>query len=267
LMMYSKTQLLVKYLNYYASASNSKGHGMHSPFVFDLIDEVLNDKRSFYAYANIERLRQTLLVDKRILQIEDLGAGSRIIKNNDRTVASVARSSLKPKKYSQLLFRIVDHYQPKTILELGTSLGITTAYLASSKQDAKVITMEGASAIATVAQENFSILDLKNIELIHGNFDDTLSTTLSSIQTIDLAFIDGNHRYQPTANYFEQILAKSHNYSIIILDDIHWSKEMEQAWHYVQQHEAVTMTIDLFFIGIVLLREEFKIKQHFSVRF
>ncbi len=265
--MYSKTQLAIKYLNYYAKSSNSKGHGMHSPFVFELIDEVLNDKRSFYAYENIEGLRQALLMDDRILQIEDLGAGSRTIKENTRTVATIAKSSLKPKKYSQLLFRIVDHYQPQTIIELGTSLGLTTAYLASAKTDAKVITMEGASSIANIAKENFSKLKLNNIDLKQGNFDDVLPVTLSSLSTVDLAFIDGNHRYQPTVNYFNQLLAKSNNYSILILDDIHWSKEMEQAWQYVQDHQAVTMTIDLFFIGIVLLRDEFKIKQHFSVRF
>ena len=116
-------------------------------------------------------------------------------------------------------------------------------------------------------EENFAKLKLKNIELVKGNFDDTLPTVLSSLPTVDLAFIDGNHRYQPTLNYFEQILVKSNHQSIIILDDIHWSREMEEAWQMIQQHSAVTMTIDLFFIGIVLLRDEFKIKQHFSVRF
>lgn len=266
-MMYSKTQLVLKYLNYYLKASNGKGHGMHSPFVFELIDEVLNDDRNFYAYDPVEKIRQSLLTNQQKLTIEDFGAGSRTIKNNERTIASIAKSSLKPKKYSQLLFRMVDHYQPKTILELGTSFGITTSYLASAKQDATIISMEGSDAIATIAKENFGKLKLKNIELVKGNFDDTLAKTISNLSTIDLAFIDGNHRYQPTLNYFEQILAKSNNYSIIILDDIHWSKEMEAAWKDIQDHSLVTMTIDLFFIGIVLLRNEFKVKQHFSVRF
>ncbi len=265
--MYSKTQLVLKYLNYYLKASNSKGHGMHSPFVFELIEEVLNDKRNFYAYDSIERIRQSLLFNQNKLSVVDFGAGSRVIKNKERTVASIARSSLKPKKYSQLLFRMVDHYQPKTIVELGTSFGITTSYLASAKPDANIITLEGASAVAKIAKENFSKLKLNNIEMIEGNFDDTLFSILSNLSMIDFVFIDGNHRYQPTINYFEQILAKSNNYSIIILDDIHWSKEMEAAWQQIQNHSSITMTIDLFFIGIVLLRDEFKVKQHFSVRF
>lgn len=265
--MYSKTQLAIKYINYYAKASNGKGHGMHSPFVFELIEEVLNDNRTFYAYQNIERLRQLMLMNNCILNIEDFGAGSRVIKNNSRSIAMVAKSSLKQKKYAQLLFRIINYYQPKIIVELGTSLGITTSYLAAANSSANVITFEGAAAIASVAKKNFLTLQLNNIKLIQGNFDDTLPATISTLSSLDFAFIDGNHRYQPTLNYFNQILTKSNPYSIIILDDIHWSKEMEQAWKQVQNHPSVTMTIDLFFIGIVFFREEFKVKQHFLVRF
>lgn len=266
--MYSKIQLVLKYLLYYFTSSNSKGHGMHSPFVFAFITEVLNDKRAFYAYAEIETMRQSLLHDKRQLTIEDMGAGSRVIKNKQRSISSIASSSLKPVKFSQLFFRMVNYYHPRTILELGTSLGITSSYLAAANPNAKVITLEGATSIAAVAKENFTELKIHNIELITGNFDETLSGTISHLSSpIDFAFIDGNHRYQPTVKYFQQILERSNANSIIILDDIHWSKEMEQAWKEVQLNPLVTMTIDLFFIGIVLLRKEFKVKQHFSIRY
>jgi predicted O-methyltransferase YrrM len=266
--MFSKIQLALKYLHYYFTSSNSKGHGMNSPFVFAFITEVLNDDRTFYAYSEIEALRHSLLHDQRKLTIEDLGAGSRVIKNNRRCIASIASSSLKPAKFSQLLFRMVNYYQPQIILELGTSLGITTSYLAAAKSNAKVITLEGANSVASVAKENFSKLNIQNIELVTGNFDEMLALTVNHQSSdIDFAFIDGNHRYQPTIKYFRQILAKSNSYTIIILDDIHWSKEMEHAWKEVQLHPSVTMTIDLFFIGIVLLQKEFKIKQHFSIRF
>jgi len=265
--MYSKTELALKYIRYYLQSSNGKGHGVHSPFVFEFITQVLNDRRNFYAYDKIEAVRRALLNDQRILTIEDFGAGSRVVKNNTRTVKAIAHSSLKPKKFSQLLFRMVDHYQPGNILELGTSLGITTSYLASANPAAKVITMEGAAAVAGVAKENFAKNHLSNVELVQGNFDDTLPGVINAIPTIDFAFLDGNHRYQPTIDYFQQVLQKSNDNTIIILDDIHWSKEMEDAWHWVQQHPQVTMSIDLFFIGIVLLKPEFHIKQHFSIRF
>ena len=265
--MYSAPQMALKYLQYLLSASNSKGHGMHSPFVFNFIKNVLNDDRDFYAYTQIEQQRQHFLQDKTILNIADMGAGSKTLPFKQRSISSIAQSSLKPKKFSQLLFRMVNYYQPKNILELGTSLGITSSYLASANPAAKVITLEGATEVAAIASKGFQQLNINNINLIEGNFDNTLSTAIHQLQSIDFAFIDGNHRYEPTVNYFNQILQASHNNSIIILDDIHWSKEMEAAWQYTQNHEQVTATIDLFFIGIVLLNKDFKVKQHFKVRF
>lgn len=282
--MYSKWQLAIKYIQYWWRSSNGKGHGVHSPFVFSFITDILNDKRAYYCYQTVEALRSELKQDHTELEIADFGAGSRVNSSQRRKISSIARSALKPAKYSQLMFRMVNYYQPQQIIELGTSLGITSAYLASGNAAASVITMEGAPAVADTARKNFAQLNLRNITLIEGNFDETLTATLKTLntpdhsndtapiassanKTVDFAFIDGNHRYKPTVQYFEQLLAASNDHTIIILDDIHWSSEMEQAWHEVQQHPAVTMTIDLFFIGIVLLRKEFKIKQHFSIRF
>jgi len=265
--MYSRLQSVIKYLTYYTAASNGKGHGVHSPFVYDFIIHVLNDRRPFYAYTQIEAIRQQLLQDDRMLQIEDFGAGSRTIKTTQRKVAAIAGSSLKPSKFSQLLFRMINYYQSQTILEVGTSLGITTAYLASARQDASVITMEGATAVAAVAKENFTELGLTNIKVVEGNFDETLLSTVSPLSSIDFAFLDGNHRYEPTIRYFDSLLDHLHEYSIVVMDDIHWSEEMEQAWYKAQQYEQVTLTIDLFFIGILFFRKESKVKQHFAIRF
>jgi predicted O-methyltransferase YrrM len=265
--MYSTLQLARKYLRYYLTASNGKGHGIHSPFVFEFVTRVLNDKRHFYAYDRVEHLRAELLLDKSTLTIEDFGAGSVIAKSDERKIKDIARSALKPKKYGQLMFRMVDYYHFNTVIELGTSLGVTTSYLASGNVSGKVYTLEGAKQVASVARENFRELELKNISITVGNFDETLSSVLNDIGSIDLAFIDGNHRRQPTINYFEQLLAKAHEHSVFIFDDIHWSAEMEEAWKYIQQHASVTLTIDLFFIGIVFFRHEQKQPQHFTIRF
>ena len=266
-MMYSPLQLAIKYLKYYFKASNGKGHGIHSPFLFTYITEVLNDNRHFYAYDKIEALRRQLLNSDKELVIEDFGAGSRKGLTNKRKVAEIANSSLKSKKFAQLLFRMINYYQPQTILELGTSLGITTSYLAAAKLDAKIITMEGAASIASIAKENFNQLNLNNIQVVEGNFDETLSNTLAEIKQIDFAFLDGNHRYQPTIDYFNQVLNNTNENTIIVIDDVHWSEEMDKAWDYIKQHPQVTLSIDLFFIGIVLFKKEFKTKQDFIIRF
>ncbi|MBA3675316.1 MAG: class I SAM-dependent methyltransferase [Chitinophagaceae bacterium] len=265
--MYSRFQLAKKFLHYYLTSTNGKGHGVHSPFVFDFIKNVLNDKKEYSIFPIIEKLRKELLKNDNTIDVVDFGAGSSMLAYNKRKIKDIARSSLKPKKFSQLLFRIAKYYNPQTIVELGTSLGVTTAYFANANKNNEVFTFEGSKNIAGVAETNFQELELQNIELIRGNFDDTLPEFLSKIQTIDLAFVDGNHRREPTLNYFQQLLQKSSDQSIFIFDDIHWSAEMEEAWKEIQQHKEVTLTIDLFFIGLVFFKKDFKTKQHFVIRF
>ncbi len=265
--MYSSFQLAIKYINYNFTASNGKGHGIHSPFVFDLVVQVLNDQTKNPAYKEIEVQRNLLLGNETIIEVEDFGAGSVKGLKKHRVVQQIAAGSLKKPKYAQLLYRLVTYFQPKQIIELGTSLGITTAYLAKAKQDAQVITMEGSAAIASLAEDVFKKLQLQNIHLVTGNFDETLQATINQLSTINFAFVDGNHRKEPTLNYFHQLLEKSNESTIMVFDDIHWSKEMEEAWETIKQHSSVTLTIDLFFIGLVFLRKEQKEKEHFVIRF
>jgi predicted O-methyltransferase YrrM len=249
------------------TASNSKGHGMHSPFVFDFIQNVLNNRSHYIPPSDIEKLREQLLGEDEIVPITDLGAGSRSENANDKKVSQLAATALKPRKYAQLLFRLVQHYHPSRIVELGTSLGITTAYLSKGDPAAQLITIEGSPAIAQLARDNFRKLNCTNIELVQGDFDVLLPSLLNKLPDIDLAYIDGNHRYHPTINYFNQMLQKAHNDTILVFDDIHWSKEMEHSWEEIKAHPSVQYTIDIFFLGFVFFRQEFKVKQHFKIRF
>ena len=235
--------------------------------MFDFIQHVLNDKKVYPCYPVIEAKRKELLSNETEIEVEDFGAGSSVIKTKQRVVKDIAASSLKPKKYAQLLFRMAQYYKPETILELGTSFGISTAYLASAGNEPDVHTCEGASSIAAIAKQNFNELGLGNIHLTEGDFAGTLPPLLSQLDKIDLAFIDGNHRKEPTLEYFTKLLNHSTPSTIFIFDDIHWSAGMEAAWEEIKKHPAVTLTIDLFFIGIVILSADFNHKQHFSIRF
>ncbi|MEO8763187.1 MAG: class I SAM-dependent methyltransferase [Ginsengibacter sp.] len=265
--MYSSFQLAKKYLRYYIRAKNGKGHGIHSPFLFDFVIHVLNDSKSCDCYDKIEPLRNELLSDNSRIEVEDFGAGSAVIPSTRRKVSSIARSSLKNKKFAQLLFRIIKYYQPETIIELGTSFGITTCYLACGNKKSTVYTFEGSKAIAGIASRNFKKAGLPNIRLTEGKFDETFPGILAKINEVDLAFVDGNHRKEATLGYFSALQKKSGGHSILIFDDIHWSIEMEEAWQQIQQHPAVTLTLDLFFIGLVFFNPDFKVKQHFTIRF
>lgn len=265
--MFSRWQLAKKYIHYFFTADNGKGHGVHSPFVFDFIIHVLNDKTQYPAYAQVETLRTQLLGNNTLLTVEDFGAGSALGNTRQRSIASIARNAAKSKKLAQLLFRIVHYYKPASVLELGTSLGVSAAYLSLANPAGKVVTGEGSVAVAEQARANFHQLGLRNVTLVPGNFDETLPAMLQQLPQVGLAFLDGNHRLEPTLRYFEQLLPQLTDQSIVILDDIHWSEGMEQAWEQVKAHPSVTMTIDLFFVGLVLFRKDFKVKQHFTVRF
>lgn len=265
--MYSPVRLALKYVKYLLSAKNGKGHGIHSPFVFDLVTSVLNDKGNYYCYEPIEDLRKILLKRKSMVEVVDLGAGSRKGTTRQRKVCDIARNALKPPKYSKLLFRLANYFKSTTIVELGTSLGITSCYLASVKHNERVFTLEGVPGIAALAKEHFDALGLGNIELVQGNFDETLKEVLEKAGKVDLAYIDGNHRYEPTLRYFEQILPYLHAGSLVVFDDIHWSSEMEQAWKKIKADKRITLTIDLFFIGLVFVNPSILVKQDFAIRF
>ncbi len=250
------------------SASNGKGHGIHSPFVYEFVTKVLNDKTVYPDYHLIEKLRKKLLSDNTPVPKEDYGAGSAFSEGElSRSVAMICKSSAKPPRYAQLLYRIVRFYKPGYVLELGTSLGISTAYIAAGQNKTLVTTGEGNHVVAAIARNNFAALGLHNITVVTGNFDNTLPQMISSLPHVDMAFIDGNHRQQPTIRYFDKLLHKMPASSMLILDDIHWSRGMEKAWNHICSHPSVMLSVDLFQFGIAFFRPEFKVKQHFSISF
>ena len=258
--------LLKQFLIYKWKAKSA--HGIHSPFVYDFIETVLKDQRQFYAFDEIKKIRTQLNNDQTILHVEDFGAGSLHGSTSNRIVKDIARNAGRNEKFGKLLFRMVDKYQMKQILELGTSLGIGTSYLASAALDGQITTIEGSEEIANYAGKTFSSLSLKNIKQVRGNFDENLPQILQSKKHFDLIFIDGNHREEPTLKYFNLILSsRNDSEMILIFDDIHWSRGMQNAWNQIKNDPRVLLTIDLFFFGIVFFRKEFKEKQNFILNF
>lgn len=239
-------------------------HGVHSPFVFEFYQQVILHDGHYYSQGPIENLRKKLWNNNQPIAVTDLGAGSKTGATRTRTISHITRTAAKPPKYSQLLFRIVNYYKPQNIIELGTSIGLTTAYLASGSKNSRVITLEGCPNITRLAKANFQQLRLKNIKTVTGNIDSTLTHTLTGISSADFVFFDGNHRYEPTMRYFEACLAKRTEDSIFVLDDIYWSPEMEKAWKEICRHPAVTISIDLFQIGLIFFRQK-QPKQHFTL--
>jgi len=241
-------------------------HGVHSPFVYQLVDEVIYDFRAKADYATIEQLRAVLKQDQRTITITDLGAGSHVNNNKQKAVKTLAKNALKPPHLAQLIYRLANRFQPNNVVELGTCLGLTTAYLSAAVPNAALTTMEGCPETAAVAKENLEKLNIKNAEIQVGNFDHLLPQYLSKQDQIDFMFIDGNHRKDATIDYFQQSLPKVHEGSVLIFDDIYWSKGMKEAWKTIKSHPQVTCTVDLFWIGLVFFRKG-QAKEHFKIRY
>ncbi|MGZ8544171.1 MAG: O-methyltransferase, partial [Flavisolibacter sp.] len=233
---------------------------------FQFIRNVLNNESGFEPGNSIEDLRKQLLQDPSLLEVKDYGAGSRIGGRQQKRIKDIAASALKPDKLAHVLYRLAAYYKPSSIIELGTSLGLTTAYFSRAVPGANIITIEGSPAIAAKAKDHFSILGCRNITGLTGSFDEVLPGILDKISSVDLAYIDGNHRYAPTVQYFQQFLAWSNEHSILVFDDIHWSAEMEQAWEEIKNHPAVKYTIDVFYLGFVFFRNDFRVRQDFRIR-
>lgn len=256
--------LIRAYVKYQIRALTA--HGVHSPFVYNFIKEVLEDERSFYAFDEIASLRKKLVTDNSTIEVQDFGAGSHITSSSTRTIQDIAKHAGRTAKYGRLLFRMVNYFESKSILELGTSLGLGTSYLAKANEHAQVISIEGSEHIAKQAAANFDSLGINNIEQLVGNFDDILPSLLQK-KKFEFIFFDGNHREEATINYFNWALPYANHQSVFVFDDIHWTQGMENAWNSIRTHEAVTCSIDLFYFGIVFFNPEIKEKQHFVLRY
>ena len=252
---------------------NSKNqHGVHSPFVFDLVTKCFYDKTSKPEYETLKKYRNELLQNKSSIEVTDFGAGSRVFKSNKRPISKIAQTAGITQKRAQLLFRIVHYFQPNSILEIGTSLGLATSALSIGNPKATITTLEGCSETARIAQENFQKFQFENIHSEVTEFNQYLNNPKPKTQNLEpttvnyqLIYFDGNHSKEATLSYFELLLPTITNDTLWIFDDIHWSTEMSQAWEIIKNHPKVTVTIDTFQWGLVFFRIEQE-KEHFTIR-
>ena len=264
--------MILPYLRYLLVATTR--YRVHSPFVFEWASYALDDRRFFYAFDEIEYIRTSFLEDDNLVEVVDLGAGSRAMPAAERRkISDIARTALSPASQCEVLFKTINWLQPQTMLEIGTSLGISTLYQNAAAMSAQLVTLEGSPAVAGAARRGFLRFEqfrlgrtggrAKPIQQLEGDFAQTLPLALAGMTQLDYVFFDGNHRYEPTMHYFKLCLEKAHAGSVFVVDDIHWSGEMEQAWREIQQHPSVRVTIDVFHFGLVFFRAEQREVEHF----
>ena len=250
---------IVSFVKHFITAKRG-GHSVHSPFAYTLCEEVFNNTNSFYDFENLNSIRNNLLINATQLQIQDFGAGSKTFKSNTRKVNSIAKYGISNPIQSQVFYKLINFLNCKVSVELGTSLGLNTLYLAMANKNGSVTTFEGSKELSLFAKKLATDNKCENIKFINARFDDALPNFFKENKIIDFFYVDGNHTYEATLNYFNLALQHKTNNSVFVFDDIYWSTEMTKAWQEIKKNKEVTLSIDTFYFGLVFFKPEFKEK-------
>ena len=253
------TQHLALKLTHLFKTKNRRGFGIHSPFLFGLVQQVLRNKHPYYCFAKIEAIRNSLRQSNQKIFVQDFGTG----KSEQRSIAKIAKTSLATPKDAQTLFRIARYIQAKSILELGTSLGITTTYLASTGSKVKCVTMEGSDQLIKIEKQTAHKANLNNITFIQGDITANLKNTLTQYEPFDMVYFDANHTLQHTLLYFNECVNWTTPSSVFVFDDINTSFQMNQAWKQIVEHNKVTAALQLSRFGLVFFDEKLQKKTYY----
>jgi predicted O-methyltransferase YrrM len=257
--------LVLKYLNYKITSFTE--HDIHSPFLYNFYMELVKNDYPYEDFEQLAKIRSALKANSTEINITDFGAGSKKINSNTRLISTIAKHGIAQKKQAEFLYRLLNKFQPKTIIELGTSIGLTSLYLSKAVKNSTIYTIEGCPNLYEFSKNLFKANGSKNITSLRGNFNTELPKLISNLNTIDFVYIDGNHAYQPTIDYFKLVLEKVNPNTIIVFDDINWSNDMQKAWDTIKNNKQVTLSLDFFHFGIVFFRKENLTKEHFTLNF
>jgi predicted O-methyltransferase YrrM len=259
----SKTHQIIHFLRHRLTALHG-GHGVHSPFVYQLCEEVFYNSAHLYRFDYLTALREALKEDKTVISMEDLGAGSLKFTSSQRTIGSIIQHGISTAPQAEMLAKLLNFMKLDNCIELGTSIGLTSLYLAST--GATVHTIEGCRDLYAYAKQLGEKASVKNIVYHFGNFDKVMPPLLTEIKQPALFYIDGNHTYEATLRYVNWCLTAVQEDSIIALDDIYWNAEMTRAWEKVRQMEQVSISLDLFHTGLLFFKKAPREKIHYKIR-
>lgn len=256
---------VLKYINYRLTSYTE--HDLHSPFLFNFYMELIKNEHPFGDFEELNAIRTQLESDDTKITIRDFGAGSKKLNTNTRIIKQIAKHGIAQKKQAEFLYRLLNKFKPKNVVELGTSIGLTSLYLSKAAPKSSVYTIEGCPNLFNFSNELFKKVDTTNITSVNDNFNSAFPKLLSKIDSLDFLYVDGNHAYEPTMSYFKAALHKKNTNSIFVFDDIYWSDGMQKAWKEICASKEVTLSLDLFKFGIVFFKTENKQKEHFVLKF
>ena len=256
---------ILKYINYRLTSYTE--HDLHSPFLFNFYMELIKNEHPFGDFEELDAIRLQLESDHTKITISDFGAGSKKLNSNTRQIKQIAKHGIAQKKQAEFLYRLLNKFRPKNIVELGTSIGLTSLYLSKASAKSSVYSIEGCPNLCKYSSELFKKANVTNITTINDNFNSALPQLLSKLSSLDFLYVDGNHAYEPTMAYFKAALNKKNTNSIFVFDDIYWSDGMQKAWKEISSNKEVTLSLDIFKFGIVFFKTENKQKEHFVLKF
>lgn len=257
--MTNKLHSLIHFIRHLFQAKRN-GHGVHSPFAYQLCEEIFYNPNRFYDFRILGAVRNQLLASESEISIEDFGAGSRTFKSKQRKIKDIAEKGISSRQQSEMLYKLSNFLNCRTIVELGTSLGLNTLYLARVNAANEVISIDGSRELSAFAADLAARNKITNIRFVCATFERAFPEVLNGLQQLDLLYVDGNHTYEATMYHFEKALAKKHPASVFVFDDIYWSKGMTKAWREIIRHPSVTLSIDTFYSGLIFFRGELKEK-------
>jgi predicted O-methyltransferase YrrM len=248
-------------LNFLLKSSNQ--HGIHSPFVYDLITKCFYDKTPFSAYHNLKALRNKLIYNQDLVKIKHYSETSKVFQSNHQKISTIVKGEGSSYKKQKQLYRITNYFKPKNVLELGTSVGLGSAAMAIASNNSIIKTVEVNKNISDIAKKVFKSYQLKNIQIDTSSFKDFFKK--SNYENLDLVYLDGTCDKESTIENFNSLLKHSHNESVFIINNIYWSKEMTEAWNIIKKQKEITVSIDTYYLGFLFFRKE-QPKQHFTIR-
>lgn len=254
--------MIKEYLKFLLKSSNE--HGVHSPFIFDLVTKCFYKKNITLKWNDFLDKKQQLLDNKNYIKVTDFGSGSKVFTTNKRQISKITKVAGISNIKAKILIKIIHYFEPKNILEIGTSVGLGTSALKIGNLNSEITTLEGCPETAKVASDLFLNNGFKNIEVIVGDFKQTIPKVLKN-NSFNCIYFDGNHTKKATVTYFNYCLSAIKNDSFWIFDDIYWSSEMKEAWSEIKKHPRITVSVDVFHFGIVFFRKE-QAKEHFKIR-
>ena len=212
-----------------------KGFGVHSPFVFNLITKVIEEKCSYYSFYDIELLRKQLLFREGEINYPD-----RQNKGKRKT----------------LLFRLTNYFKSKNILQIGTTMGLSTLYLTSYATGLKCIALENVPEFATTARQAFAKEGRNPVDLRIGNYKDLLPQALNDINSLDFVFFNTLYEQHNNLWLFNECMKYAHNDTVFVFEGIKASRKMRELWEEICACPEVTVTLDLYSLGIVLFNKK-----------